>query len=154
MNQKALGLIEMVGFAGLTEAADAAVKAASVELAGVEKIEGGIISIHLRGDVGAVRAAVDAGAQAAQKVGTLVAFHVIPNPHSDMVRIFHLEGPAGNAPPPAAGEQDLESLSVSQLRRLARETSGISIQGRQISRANREQLIREIQRARGEHPPD
>ena len=141
----ALGLIEMVGFIGVTEAADAAVKAAAVELSAVEKIDGGMISIRLRGDVGAVQAAVEAGSQAAQQVGTLVATHVIPNPHEDVVRLFHLNGNASQT-----ASENLEDLSVHRLRQIARETPGLSIQGREISRANREQLLNELRRAKGD----
>ncbi len=136
----ALGLIEMLGFVGVTEAADAATKAAAVELSAVEKIEGGVISIRFLGDVGAVQAAVEAGVQAAQQVGTLVAHHVIPNPHEDLVRVFGLAR--------KTAEMDLENLSVHRLRQLARETPGLSIQGREISRANRAQLLSELRRAK------
>lgn len=141
----ALGLIEMVGFIGVTEAADAAVKAAAVELTAVEKIDGGMISIRLRGDVGAVQAAVEAGCQAAQQIGTLVASHVIPNPHEDVVRLFHLNGNTSQT-----SSENLEDISVHRLRQIARETPGLSIQGREISRANREQLLNELRRAKGD----
>ncbi len=145
MSQNALGLIETVGFIGVVEAADAAVKAAAVDLTVVEKIEGGLVSIQLLGSVGAVQAAVQAGAQAAQRVGQLVAQHVIPNPHDDLVHAFDLEGKgADNPSPQGAG---LETLSVIQLRRLARQTPGLPVRGREISRANRERLIRELRRA-------
>ena len=138
----ALGLIEMLGFVGVAEAADAAAKAAAIELSAVEKIEGGIISIRLLGDVGAVQAAVEAGVQAAQQVGTLVAHHVIPNPHEDLVRVFGLAEDTD--------EEDLESLSVHRLRQRARETPGLAIRGREISRANRAQLLSELRRAKGD----
>ena len=140
MSKNALGLIETVGFVGVVEAADAAIKAASVELSAVEKIEGGLISIQLLGDVGAVQAAVQAGAEAAQRVGQLVSQHVIPNPHDDLVDVFELDGADATA-------LDLESLSVTQLRSLARRTSGLSIQGREISRSNRDQLIEALRLA-------
>ena len=78
---EALGMIETRGFVGMTEAADAMVKAAQVELIGYEKIGGGYVTAVVRGDVAAVRAAVDAGARAAQKVGEVVSVHVIPRPH-------------------------------------------------------------------------
>lgn len=81
---KALGMIETLGLISSIEAADAAVKTANVQLTKYEKIDGGIVSIHLRGDIGAVQAAVDAGAQAARRVGTLVGVHVIPAPVSDI----------------------------------------------------------------------
>lgn len=83
MNQ-ALGMIETKGLIASIEAADAAVKAANVTLANYEQIQGGIVSIHVRGDVGAVQAAVDAGAQAARRVGELIGVHVIPAPVEDI----------------------------------------------------------------------
>ena len=141
----ALGLIETLGFVGVTEAADAATKAAAVELSAVEQIEGGIISIRVLGDVGAVQAAVEAGVQAAQQVGTLVAHHVIPNPHEDLVDVFGLMEKTDEVG--ETDEGDLESLPVHRLRQIARETPGIAIQGREISRANRAQLLSELRRA-------
>ena len=81
---QALGMIETLGLVGSIEAADAAVKAANVTVANYTKIEGGLVSIHVRGDIGAVQAAVDAGAQAARRVGQLVGVHVIPAPVSDI----------------------------------------------------------------------
>ena len=110
----------MLGFVGVTEAADAAAKAAAVELAAVEKIDGGIISIRLLGDVGAVQAAVDAGVQAAQQVGTLVAHHVIPNPHDDLVRVFGLTQETED-------KTALENLSVRRLRQIARDSPQTSL---------------------------
>lgn len=142
----ALGLIEMLGFVGVAEAADVATKAAAIELSAVEKIEGGMISIRFLGDVGAVQAAVEAGVQAAQQVGTLVAHRVIPNPHEDLVRVF------GLAEETDEEEEDLESLSVHRLRQRARETPGVTIQGREISRANRVQLLSELRRAKSNQP--
>jgi len=144
MSQNALGLIETLGFIGIVAAADAAVKTAAVQLSSVEKIEGGLVSIQLLGDIGSVQAAVQAGAYAAQQVGQLVAQHVIPNPHDDLVRAFCLGGPVERPVDPSSKAVDLNALPVTQLRRLARETPGLSIHGREISRANREQLIREL----------
>ncbi len=77
---QALGMIETIGLISAVEAADAAVKAANVQLTRYEKIDGGMVSVHLRGDIGSVQAAVDAGAQAARRVGQLVGVHVIPAP--------------------------------------------------------------------------
>ncbi len=142
----ALGLIETLGFVGVTEAADAATKAAAVELSAVEQIEGGIISIRVLGDVGAVQAAVEAGVHAAQQVGTLVAYHVIPNPHEDLVDVFGLMEKTDEVG--ETDEGDLESLPVHRLRQIARETPGIAIQGREISRANRAQLLSELRRSK------
>lgn len=88
MTLDALGLIETKGLVGAIEAADAMVKAAKVQLIGKEKVGGGYVTVMVRGDVGAVKAAVDAGAAAAEKVGELVSVHVIPRPHSDVEMIL------------------------------------------------------------------
>lgn len=80
----ALGMIETRGFAAMVEAADAMVKAAKVELIGYEQIGGGYVTAIVRGDVAAVRAAVDAGSRAAERVGEIVSTHVIPRPHADV----------------------------------------------------------------------
>jgi len=80
----ALGMIETKGFAAMVEAADAMVKAAKVELVGYEKIGGGYTTAIVRGDVAAVKAATEAGARAAAKVGEIVATHVIPRPHDNV----------------------------------------------------------------------
>ncbi|MBD0380196.1 ethanolamine utilization microcompartment protein EutM [Paenibacillus sedimenti] len=89
----ALGMIETKGLVGSIEAADAMVKAANVKLVGKVHVGGGLITVMVRGDVGAVKAATDAGAAAAEKVGELVSVHVIPRPHSDIEFILpKLEG--------------------------------------------------------------
>ena len=88
MTLDALGMIETRGLVGAIEAADAMVKAAKVELLGKETIGGGYVTVMVRGDVGAVKAATDAGASAAQRVGELVSVHVIPRPHSDVELII------------------------------------------------------------------
>jgi ethanolamine utilization protein EutM len=81
---EALGMIECMGLVAMIEAADAMVKAANVELVGYEKIDAGLVTAIVRGEVGAVKAAVDAGAAAASKVGKVVSTHVIPRPHADV----------------------------------------------------------------------
>ncbi len=88
---KALGMIETKGLVGSIEAADAMVKAANVKLFGKEKVGGGYVTVMVRGDVGAVKAATDAGAAAAKKVGELVSVHVIPRPHTDLEKILPAE---------------------------------------------------------------
>ena len=85
---QALVLIETKGFVGSIEAADAMAKAANVELIGNEKIGSGLVTVMVRGDVGAVKAAVDAGAAAASRVGELVSQHVIPRPHADVEKML------------------------------------------------------------------
>lgn len=87
-SKQALGLIETKGLVSAIEAADAMVKAANVELVGKERVGSGLITVMVRGDVGAVKAAVDAGAAAAEQVGEVVSIHVIPRPHSDVESIL------------------------------------------------------------------
>ncbi|MDR3554561.1 MAG: ethanolamine utilization microcompartment protein EutM [Syntrophobacteraceae bacterium] len=88
MNKEALGMIETRGLVANIEAADAMVKAANVELTGQVRIGAGLVTVMVRGDVGAVKAATDAGAAAAQKVGEVVSVHVIPRPHGDVEKIL------------------------------------------------------------------
>jgi len=88
MSGEALGMVETKGLVGSIEAADAMTKSANVTLIGYEKIGSGLVTTLVRGDVGAVKAAVDAGAAAAEKVGAVVSKHVIPRPHSDVERIL------------------------------------------------------------------
>jgi ethanolamine utilization protein EutM len=85
---QALGMVETKGLTGAVEAADAMVKAANVNLIGYEKIGFGLVTVMVRGDVGAVKAATDAGAEAARNVGELVSVHVIPRPHSEVERVL------------------------------------------------------------------
>jgi microcompartment protein CcmL/EutN len=96
--EEALGLIETRGFTALVEASDAMVKAAKVRLVRYEKIGGGYVTTMVRGDVAAVRAAVEAGSAAAAKVGELIAAHVIPRPHTMVDEVL----PVGGATSPAS----------------------------------------------------
>ena len=88
MEKQALGMVETKGLVGAIEAADAMVKAANVKLIGKELIGSGLVTVMVRGDVGAVKASVDAGAAAAKRVGELVSVHVIPRPHDDVETIL------------------------------------------------------------------
>ncbi|MCR4718846.1 MAG: ethanolamine utilization microcompartment protein EutM [Firmicutes bacterium] len=85
---EALGMVETRGLVAAIEAADAMVKAANVQLIGTERIGSGLVTVMVRGDVGAVQAATDAGAQAGSKLGELVSVHVIPRPHGDVEKIL------------------------------------------------------------------
>lgn len=87
-NTNALGMVETKGLVAAIEAADAMVKAANVQLVGKEQVGGGLVTVMVRGDVGAVKAATDAGAAAAEKVGELVSVHVIPRPHAEVNNIL------------------------------------------------------------------
>lgn len=88
MSYEALGMVETRGLVGAIEAADAMVKAANVTLVGYEKIGSGLVTVMVRGDVGAVKAATDSGAAAARNIGEVVSVHVIPRPHSDVEKIL------------------------------------------------------------------
>lgn len=101
MSMEALGMIETKGLVGSIEAADAMVKAANVVLVGQEYIGAGYVTVMVRGDVGAVKAATDAGAAAARRVGELVSVHVIPRPGAEVEKIL----PAPPSPPPAPGRK-------------------------------------------------
>lgn len=200
MLEYALGLIETRGLVGAIEAADAMTKAADVKLVGKERAEAGLITIKVIGDVAAVRASVDAGAAAAQRVGELVSAHVIPRPDDDVeILIFppsptvipeaqptprpKLEKKVRTDPTPqqepsarlvqkektevqeslpavrpelpieAAGTPEeyrtqLDAMTVHQLRHYARSIPGLPIFGREISRANKTQLIEVLMRTR------
>ena len=101
MEKQALGLVETKGLVGAIEAADAMVKAANVQLVGKEKIGSGLVTVMVRGDVGAVKASVEAGAAAAKRVGELYSTHVIPSPHEDVEQLIG-EQPKAKAPQKAA----------------------------------------------------
>ena len=88
MSQEALGMVETRGLVAAIEAADSMLKAANVVLVGTEKIGSGLVSVMVRGDVGAVKAAVEAGSNNAARLGELVATHVIPRPHSDVEKVL------------------------------------------------------------------
>jgi len=94
MEKLALGMVETKGLVGAIEAADAMVKAANVTLLGKECIGSGLVTVMVRGDVGAVKASVDAGGSAAQRVGELISVHVIPSPHGDVEAILPIKAKA------------------------------------------------------------
>jgi len=111
MSLEALGMIETKGFVGGVEASDAMVKAANVQLVGKEYIGAGYMTVFVRGDVGAVKAATDAGAAAARRVGELISVHVIPRPHNEVERILPKGGRIGLSP----DEKALQGGSDKQL---------------------------------------
>ena len=100
MNTNSLGMIETKGLIGAIEAADAMVKSANVQLVGKEQVGGGLVTVMVRGDVGAVKAATDAGAAAAEKVGELISVHVIARPHTEVDAILP-HGRLSQTPPQA-----------------------------------------------------
>ncbi len=105
MGMEALGMIETKGFVGAVEAADAMVKAANVVLVGREYIGSGFVTVFVRGDVGAVKAATDAGAAAARRVGELISVHVIPRPHAELERVLEDSGTITNVYQLTGGER-------------------------------------------------
>lgn len=175
MTKLSLGLIETLGIVPAIEAADTALKASSVELLGYELVTGGLVTVKFVGSVADVQVAVDAGKAAAARVGTVISSHVIPRPDESVEILVGTPGagdppriepqelhqnhqelgamPQGADDPPRIERQglreheELEQMPVVELRRLARKTPGISISGREISRANKEVLIKELLRA-------
>ncbi len=143
--ERALGLVETKGFVGAIEAADAGLKAANVRLLASERVDAGLVTVMFGGDVAAVRAAVDAAAAAAQRVGHLVSSHVIPRPHEQLSTIESDEdSTAGDAPPMTGGRYDvaaLDRMKVVELRGIARQIPGFPIRGRDVARASRDELL-------------
>lgn len=141
-DEQALGLVETKGLVAAIEAADVMTKAANVRLVGIEQTMAALMTVQIVGETAAVQAAVDAGRVAAERVGELVSSHVIPRPASAVAKM-QLYGKETQPANPAfiSSRKELGSMTVRELRALARKTSGISIQGRQIARANKEQLI-------------
>lgn len=138
---QALGLIETRGLVGAIEAGDAGAKAASVEFLGTEYADAGLVMVTFRGSVAAVKAAVEAGAAAAERVGHLVSVHVIPNPHPDL-DIWADSG--GDADPSDHNPVDparLKAMKVVELRRAARRVAEFPIKGRELARAGREEIL-------------
>ncbi|MBI2504272.1 MAG: BMC domain-containing protein [Candidatus Latescibacteria bacterium] len=154
MARSAIGLIETEGLVGLIEAADVAAKTADVQLLGFERIGGGLVSLRLSGDVASVQTAVQAGAAAAQRLGQVISFHVIPGPHEDLVSLLE-----GSNPPPAAAPvaveatpslAELEAMPVTRLRQLARQCPDLSLKGRAISRAGKAELLAAFQQLKSQ----
>jgi microcompartment protein CcmL/EutN len=139
---EALGLIETRGLVGAIEAADAGLKAAQVRLLGTERADAGLVTVKFLGETAAVKAAVDAGAAAAERVGQLISVHVIPRPHEELaVVVADTEGSSG---PAAGASYDLRALQqakVVELRAVARRIPNFPIKGRDIARAGREELL-------------
>ena len=181
MSDKALGLIETKGLIGAIEAVDAAAKAAAVVVSSVELTDAAFMTLKIEGDLGAVQAAVEAGASAAQKIGELVAVHIIPNPSDEMAAILPRRRYVSKYHPndmrPALTDSDAEinlpvskkqqtaskqnvvdtkikmiktqfdKMTVGELRQIARKLVNLTLKGREISMANKQQLIDAIRRA-------
>lgn len=143
----ALGLIETKGLVGAIEAADAMAKAAEVKILNKELVEGGLVLIKIVGEVAAVKASVDAGAAAAKKVGELLGTHVIPRPDLQLDEILEDHMPEKVDLIELSIPDDFESMTVQQLRQLARKYGDdFPIHGREISKANKETLVEAIKK--------
>ncbi len=141
-SQDALGLVETRGLVGAFEAADAGLKAANVRLMGTERADAGLVTVKFLGDVAAVKAAVDAGAAAAQRVGQLVSVHVIPRPHDELTVVA--EDDEASDAPVATERLDfaaLEQMKVVELRAIARRVTSFPLKGRDVARAGRDELL-------------
>ena len=147
MDEKALGLVETKGLVGAIEVADVMLKTAAVRLIGIENTIAALLTVKVVGETGAVKAAVDAGASAAEKVGELISVHVIPRPHDDTESIIYNQSDDINSGGSAANLtiEKVKTMPVRQLRSLARDVAGFPIQGREISRANKEILVEKFQ---------
>ena len=140
----ALGLVETRGLVGAIEAADAGLKAANVRLLGTEKADAGLVTVKFVGEVAAVRAAIDAGASAAERVGQLVAKHIIPRPHRELGIALADDDEPPSSLPMSGGAVDVASLEeakVVDLRAMARRIEDFPIKGRDIARAGRDELL-------------
>jgi len=170
ISNKALGLIETVGLVGAIEACDAAAKAADVVISAAEVVDPAHVTLKIFGELGAVQAAVESGARAAEKVGQLLVAHVIPNPDDELdiimggeyigrwpttplgddstcrpgIKRFQGDGSVEGA---ATAPSDIDRMSVTQLRQYARTIPDLAIKGREISRADKQTLVREIRAA-------
>jgi ethanolamine utilization protein EutM len=167
----ALGMIETRGLVGSIEAADVMVKTANVALLGTEYVGGGLVTVQIVGEVAAVKAAVDAAAAAAARVGQVVSTHVIPRPADDVEPLLRQRTAERSADTgetdeaeidkaleeefsftPSADDNEyrsqLDAMTVHQLRTLARQEEELGIAGREISKANKELLIHELMRKR------
>ena len=146
--QQALGLLETKGLVGAIEGADAMAKAAEIRILNKELVEGGLVVVKIIGDVAAVKAAVDAGAAAAEKVGELLGSHIIPRPDKQIDAILNDEIPPVTKVSKVKSTE-LESLTVQKLRQLAREQGeAFPILGREISKANKDVLIAAFKKMR------
>ncbi len=140
--EQALGLIETRGLVGAIEAADAGLKAAPVALLGSERVDAALVTVLFAGDVASVKAAVDAGAAAAERVGELVSVHVIPRPDPQVDALAYDEEEGGDGRVAARlASQRPEDMKVVDLRHRARLTPNFPLKGRELSRANREELL-------------
>ena len=144
---EALGLIETRGLVAAIEAADAMLKASSVRLLRIEKTEAALMTVQVVGETAAVQASVDAGRAAAERIGVVVSAHVIPRPAAEVAHMQALSdalpvsSPASSKAGKTSHSAAIEDMTVRELRAYAREQEDLPIKGREIARANRQQLL-------------
>lgn len=151
-HEKALGMIETYGEIGAIEALDAALKAANSQIVDLVFVGGGYVTVLFEGDVAAVKASVDAGAAAAEKVGQLISVHVIPKPDSDVGKLLkksesepiiatRVTGKTDEIPETVFGNKNIRTMTVAQLRTLARSVKGFPLTKQQINVAKKKELL-------------
>ena len=160
---QALGMIEVYGYLTAVEALDSALKAANVSRLGVEKVRGGLVTVLVEGDVGAVKAAMDASAAAAERVGTVISVHVIPRPADDVTRMLKggkepeeptppepekpseaVKAEEGEKAPQDVTVEEMQAMGVDALRRLARALEIKNMTRAEIRFAKKQELIQKI----------
>lgn len=137
-SDQALGLVETRGLVGAIEAADAGLKAAPVELLGMERTDPALITVLFAGDTASAKAAVDAAAAAAERVGQLISVHVIPRPYPGLELMSDEADANGGGAPPGT---PLADMKVVDLRHRARQIDNFPLKGRELSTANRDELL-------------
>jgi microcompartment protein CcmL/EutN len=147
MAETAYGMVETRGLVGAIEAADAMAKAADVRIVAMEKTEAALMTVQVVGEVAAVRAAVDAGRRAAERVGVVVSTHVIARPADEVRTMQGLDAETTIPATNTSGKADLNDMTVRDLRAMARDIPGFPIQGREIARANKKQLVNLLAKA-------
>ena len=146
---EALGFVETKGLVAALEAADAMLKSAFVSLIGIERTDAALMTVQVSGETAAVQSAVEAGAAAAARIGSVVSSHVIARPTQDVRRMQLQDATSFSAPDTGSSKPDagdLQSMTVHELRALARTLDDLPIQGREIARANKKQLLAAIQK--------
>lgn len=158
MGSEALGLIETLGYIGAVEAADVCLKAANVKLIGIQPVTGGLVTVGITGDVGAVKASIDASKSAVEKVGHLVSAHIIPRPAAGISYVYPFD-PRVNAHEAGMEQihemkhdsfeilgiiQELNSMKVVELRTYLRKLDGIKMEREHIKYATRKELLEAI----------
>lgn len=140
---EAYGMVETRGLVAAIEAADAMMKASDVNLMGLEQTMAALITVQVTGETAAVQAAVDAGTAAASKIGEVISSHVIARPASE---VFSMQFESPTSPTVQSPASSLKDMTVRQLRTLARSQKSLSLKGREIARANKQQLLKALRK--------